>query len=101
MQALGTKKILQPLRAKKSRDLSGPTKKSLNLSIQKKIMQPFGTKKSCNLSTQKILQPHRKKKITQLLGTTKIMQPFGTAKIMESLSNFCQDILSLSQFTLV
>ena len=45
MQPLETKKITQPLRTKKSSNLSGREKKSRNL-LGKKIMESLGTKKN-------------------------------------------------------
>ena len=54
------------------------TKKSGNLSRQKKITQPLETKKMYYLGTKKITQPLRTKKSRNLSGQKEITQPLGT-----------------------
>ena len=69
------------------------TKKSHNLSGPKNPANSWDKKKSQDLSGQKKSHATSRDK--------KVMQPIGTKKSRKLLSNFCQDILSLSQFTLV
>ena len=92
MLPLGTKKITQPLGTKKIMQPLGTNKKSRNLSGQKNHAT-FWDKKSRNLSGQKkIMQPLREKNHATFQDKNKIPQP---------LSNFCQDVLSSSKFSLL
>ena len=75
-QPLGTKKFTQPLRTnkKKSHNLLG--QKNLANSWDKKMKESLGTKKSCNLSEQKkITQPLRPKPDLQKAGFTGSAEP--------------------------
>ena len=100
MQPPGTIKNHATSQDKKSRNLSG-----------QKITQPLGTKQiTQTLRTKKNHATSRDKKIScNLLGQSKITQPLRTKnhatsrdkKITQPFSNFCQHIVSLSQFTLV
>ena len=102
---------MHPLGTKKNQANSQNKTKKYATSWDKICTQPLGTKQIMQpLGTTKIMQPLR----TKIIHTTtwdqknhttswdkKIIQHLGTKKITQPLSNFCQDILSLSQFTLV
>ena len=82
-------KITQPLRTKKSHNLSGQKNQATSLGIKitqpfgtNKITQPLGTNKLCNiLGQQKNPVTYRdNKKSCNLLGPKQITQPLGTKK---------------------
>ena len=85
---------------KNSRNLSGG--KNHAISRDKKITHPLGTKKNQATSQDKNHANSQDKKNHETYqDKKKVIQPLGTKKITQPPLNFCQDILSLSQFTCI